>query len=123
MKIEADGTQAAGESLWPSSFLLPTLRGEERLAPRTPRILLPRDAALDEALARVEAILGPTYDGARRVPNLAIRGAEGLIEDAASRTQLAALPRVRECSSIRTLARVDEEAWGHEPSREWRLRH
>ncbi len=81
-----------------------------------PRIAVTRDAELDEALESVAPFVGPVRP-ARLVHDLAIRGAEALVEDEAPRREaLARLARLRETDLVDwdVLARIDREAWGYE---------
>jgi hypothetical protein len=85
-----------------------------------PRIPVTRDDELDEALSRVEAIFGPARSCARRVHDLAVRGAAAIVEEEKSRA--VALERLAVLSTTPgalfdrdVLTRIDEEAWDYDP--------
>lgn len=84
-----------------------------------PRIPVTRDDELDDALSRVEAILGPAEHSARRVHDLAVRGAAAIVEEETMRA--AALERLAALSTSPgglfdrdVLSRIDEEAWDYD---------
>jgi len=82
-----------------------------------PRISVVRDTELDEALERVERLLGPGKP-ATRVRELAIRGAHALLEAEARRQQL--LERLIKRMSTpgwmggMTAEEIERGAWGFE---------
>lgn len=85
-----------------------------------PRIFVTRDDELDDALSRVEAIFGPADYCARRVHDLAVRGAAAIVEQENNRA--AALERLATLSTTpgalfdrEVLSRIHEEAWDYDP--------
>jgi hypothetical protein len=90
------------------------------MATRFNRIAVTKDPALAAALDRATPILGAGKPAATLVHDLAIRGADALVEEQRSRTQqLAWVARVT--TSPKTLwdsevvERLDELAWGIAP--------
>jgi hypothetical protein len=80
------------------------------------RIAVIVDDELGEALARVEALDSRKLPRARRVRELALRGAEAVLEDDSDRQQklerLAELSTQPDWLDREFLKRVREEAWG-----------
>ncbi len=85
------------------------------------RIPVVRDAALEQALADAERLLGPAAHNAGRVHELALRGVEALKREEAARRE--GLERLAALSTASTapfdrdlLLRLDDEAWGADAS-------
>jgi adenylylsulfate kinase-like enzyme len=80
------------------------------------RIAVTLDEELGQALARVEALDGRRMPRARLLRDLALRGAEAVLEDDADRREK--LERLAELSTSPDwldhdlLMRIEEEAWG-----------
>jgi citrate synthase len=80
------------------------------------RISIVRDADLDEALDRAERVLGRGH-AATRVHDLAIRGADAIVEEHAQRSEAfeRLLARMRRPGWMNmTPEQIDREAWGLE---------
>jgi hypothetical protein len=83
---------------------------------KRPRISLTIDEELEEALARVEALGGRDAPRSRLIRELALRGAEAVIEADPDRREklrrLAELSVQPDFFDREALKRVREEAWG-----------
>ena len=85
---------------------------------RYPRVPVTVDEPLGRALARVEEVRGATVQRARLLRELALRGAEVVLEEERGRRE--ALERLADVSTSAdppfdraVLARVRDEAWRH----------
>lgn len=93
------------------------------MATRFARIAVTKDPALAEALERAAPLLEGPKPAARLVHDLAIRGAEALVEQRSDRAkELAWLARATSSPNPpwdrEVLERIDELAWGIPPESE-----
>lgn len=91
-----------------------------RMATRFNRIAVTKDPALAAALDRATTLIGSGKPAATLVHDLAIRGADALVEEEHQRTrQLAWVAKVTTSPQIpwdpEVVERIDELAWGATP--------
>jgi hypothetical protein len=85
---------------------------------KNPRVAVTLDEELEEALSRVEALNGQRIPRAKLLRDLALKGAEAVIEEESARRkaleELARLSTKTDWLYDReVLLRLDEEAWRH----------